>query len=387
MAKPENEQSHDNYPGQEHRFSESILLQQTILEDRLVPKAPSPATATSKGSLHPYNMRPCTLCEQTEYVRAPFTKQVFADGEAAVFICKNCGMTPFFSTYDTTNEMKVKQQYYEEGIYHAERDNGTQYISLIREDLHIINELRNLKGARVLDIGCGEGLALLEMKNLGAIPKGVEPADSEAAKLRAQGFDVKTCIFEEYKADKNEVFDAVTLFWVLDSIKDPVSALKKVRSLMANDGILYIRIGSRYGTPFVKWTKGEWRIIQKAIKFAQPSKITSFYHPYYFTHKTLIAMLEYAGFKVVRMTPSQERITKIWAIPAESKPFSKLKTEEWAKLWMYFAQWRLHDAVTRPLLQNYPRQLNKFTRTLDKGLHFGHRLKTALTNRSRRHGA
>lgn len=105
------------------------------------------------------------------------------------------------------------------------------------------------KGAKVLDVGCGYGFFLDEMKQRGFAASGMDVSKTAVGYAVKQGFDVRlgtldTAAFEEGS------FDVVTMFYVLEHIPDPLKALQRVKGILKPGGLLLLRLP--HTTPIVK---------------------------------------------------------------------------------------------------------------------------------------
>ena len=94
-------------------------------------------------------------------------------------------------------------------------------------------------GGRLLDIGCGQGTFLMEMRKAGWEVQGIEPDSSAAAVARANGVPVVNEPLEEVRLTP-ESFDAVTMNHVIEHFHDPIEALRISRRLLKPGGILWI---------------------------------------------------------------------------------------------------------------------------------------------------
>jgi SAM-dependent methyltransferase len=95
------------------------------------------------------------------------------------------------------------------------------------------------QGARLLDIGCGNGRFLMQMRLVGWTVAGVEPDPKSAAQAVAAGLDVKAGLLEEGMfPDKH--FDAVTLNHVIEHLHDPVRTLQQCCKVLKPGGVISI---------------------------------------------------------------------------------------------------------------------------------------------------
>ncbi|MBI2609445.1 MAG: class I SAM-dependent methyltransferase [Deltaproteobacteria bacterium] len=260
-------------------------------------------------------------------------------------------MTPFFSTYDQSYEKLLKEKYYEEHFYSSSDVDG--YSKIVQIMFEYIKLSRgSLESLSLLDIGCGEGFVLKTAKTLGFRKVfGIEPSRMEATKLTRLGYNVFSGLLEEYKqTDTNEKFDIITLVFVLDAMKDPVKALEKIRGLIADNGLLYIRLGSRYGTPL---------LYQKNFTLTKPNKYVASYHPYYFTRSSLANCLRVTGWEFEWLTNENCTHTTLMAKPIKPVPKEKLDMNA-DGVYQYFIKWRLFSSVKySPLVQKLKKPLKK----------------------------
>lgn len=94
---------------------------------------------------------------------------------------------------------------------------------------------------RILDVGCGNGLSLYNLKKHNWDVYGFDMSE-EAVNFAKQKFDlqnVKHCLvdFMEYPS---EYFDVVTMSHVIEHLKEPAETLKKINSILKDDGLMVI---------------------------------------------------------------------------------------------------------------------------------------------------
>ena len=142
--------------------------------------------------------------------------------------------------------------------------------------------LGNLRGKRVLEVGCYEGYLLHLLAKRGAIAVGIEPSERAAALGRERyGVDVRTGLFEDVDLGDSR-FDLVVLSHVLEHLTDPRAALEHARALCAPGGALFVEV------PNVLAPR-----IESAVDFF------TFDHLFNFAPATLGALARACGFEPV----------------------------------------------------------------------------------------
>ena len=100
---------------------------------------------------------------------------------------------------------------------------------------------------RLLDVGCGEGAFLAEMRRAGWDVQGLEPDATAAATARAAGVPVVERPLEPH-AFPSGSFDALTMNHVIEHLHDPIEALRICHDLLSPGRVLWIatpNLGSR----------------------------------------------------------------------------------------------------------------------------------------------
>jgi 2-polyprenyl-3-methyl-5-hydroxy-6-metoxy-1,4-benzoquinol methylase len=95
------------------------------------------------------------------------------------------------------------------------------------------------KGARVLDIGCGNGRVMMQLRSVGWEVSGVEPDPKSAAQARQAGLDVRAGLLES-GAWPDSYFDAITMNHVIEHLHDPIGILRTCAQLLKPGGAISI---------------------------------------------------------------------------------------------------------------------------------------------------
>ena len=142
------------------------------------------------------------------------------------------------------------------------------------------------RGCRtLLDIGGSTGVvahALACRFDLSATI--VDPAPLETAQAQALGIETIEGLIEAVDLGDRR-FDIVLLCQTVDHLLDIGGTLRRVRELLAPNGLLFVDIVDFRAAYLRNWS------IEEAVKID---------HPYYLTEPTMVAYLRQAGFEVAR---------------------------------------------------------------------------------------
>jgi SAM-dependent methyltransferase len=94
-------------------------------------------------------------------------------------------------------------------------------------------------GGRVVDVGCGSGLALQALGELGWRAEGVDFDPAAIASARAAGLRAEEgTLASQHYPDGS--FDAVTMAHVIEHVRDPIGLLSEARRVLAPSGTLVV---------------------------------------------------------------------------------------------------------------------------------------------------
>lgn len=173
--------------------------------------------------------------------------------------------------------------------YVAERFNKQLGYQAILDDS--ISKLDNFQvgESRFLDIGCGFGYLLDVAHDKGFLVTGVEFSASATRKIRSKYvFPVFTGDVLDYNVDeKSKLFDVITMMDVIEHLMNPKSTIEKVYRLLRNGGL------------FVLTTMDSDSLMSRLIGKRLEDFRRVREHLYFFSRKTIKALLEEKGFEVL----------------------------------------------------------------------------------------
>lgn len=227
---------------------------------------------------------PCALCGS-----APCSTLGVNDG-LQVVRCHGCGLVyvnpqptaPAVEAYYGAKEL-LAQESWSSYFEHTER----QLADLWHERLTDVSRWTNGGAPRLLDIGCGCGEFLHFARLRGWQVSGFEFSSSVAELARQKyGHSLRVGNLEAMGFPAR-AFDLVTMWHVLEHLREPRAALERIATLLAPGGILALEVPN---LDFL--ARKSWRY---------PMSRTL--HLYHFSPATLAALVEGAGFHVLECRP------------------------------------------------------------------------------------
>jgi SAM-dependent methyltransferase len=258
-----------------------------------------------------HDVRACNLCGSTGFAvlthRDRYGYPVEAHG------CRQCGLVflnpvmtaeAYGSFYAGTYRPLVSA--YHGRLINAQtiQDEQRQYAAE-RGDF-LAPFVQGMRSKRMLDIGGSTGVVAHALaKRFGFEATVLDPAPLETAEAQALGLETIEGFVEAHDFGRRR-FDVVGLFQTIDHLLDVSGTLKRIRQIIADEGLLFVDIVDFRAAYLRNWS------IEEAVKID---------HPYYLVEFTAEALLVRAGFEVLRTDYEADHLHVAYVCrPAEPRP-------------------------------------------------------------------
>lgn len=185
----------------------------------------------------------CPICQETEF--NPYLTCTDHTVSQEHFNLKKCSNCHFVFTNPRPDDAALADYYLSEKYISHTGGSDTLidkiYLIARRITLHWKRKLieNNSRPGHILDIGCGTGEFLTEMKNHGWEISGVEPSPT-ARDTAEKNTGIK--IPQLLSDVPPKKFSAITLWHVLEHLPDPNQALQSLQSLLSDTGTIFIAV-------------------------------------------------------------------------------------------------------------------------------------------------
>ena len=150
---------------------------------------------------------------------------------------------------------------------------------------------------RLLDVGCSSGAFLDAATKLGYQAEGVEPAARAAQTAQEAGLKVHQGLLQE-AGYANGQFDAVTLFEVIEHLKEPVDLLRECQRILRPGGIMLIGTGNA-----ASWSMAAMKERWEYLSIEQHGGHISFFSP-----RSIGVLAQRSGFAVADIRTRSVRL-------------------------------------------------------------------------------
>ncbi|MBL7842578.1 MAG: class I SAM-dependent methyltransferase [Cyclobacteriaceae bacterium] len=233
----------------------------------------------------------CPVCSRTDFQNHLSCEDTTVSHETfLVKVCTGCGLG---ITSPRPPDEKLSE-YYQSNDYISHSGNSSGLIGRVymiarkftlRWKRRLV-EKYNTRGA-LLDYGCGTGEFLAAMQQKGWHISGVEP--SSAARQKATSLTGKE-IENSLENLKQEAFNIITLWHVLEHVHELNSLLKKLNVLLPKDGTIFIAVPNYESADSLHYNQ-HW------AGYDVPR------HLWHFSKKSMFQLLDQNGFRIKSIKP------------------------------------------------------------------------------------
>ncbi|HNR89565.1 MAG TPA: class I SAM-dependent methyltransferase [Spirochaetota bacterium] len=264
----------------------------------------------------------CPICVDSSNI--PIFTKPSGRGEPFTLVrCARCGLR-FLDPRPDENDIAA---YYEREYFTTRTDRGydnyfsppvrseiERVIALNCADLHLADLERAIPGERrSLDIGCAAGYFVNYMRDRGWRASGVDIA-RDCIDFAADRLSLDVAFGNYLDMSYPHRFHLITLWATIEHLHRPLDVLRKAHDDIADDGRLYLTTCRDDRWTFGRLKGAAWRY----YNFPE--------HLFFFSRKTMIALLDRAGFAIERF------LTYGSGFGAPSSPLRRI-ADSMAKRW------------------------------------------------------
>lgn len=240
----------------------------------------------------------CYLCQQ------PIQTVIFSEERAGVSYdsgyCSRCDLYQTVGDFPSLSPdyVELADDDIDEGHIFIQTKHKLPAFRQWKQKVHKVEDVHRSENSpeKILDIGCGVGGFLEFCDPLGLDLYGFDASEAHVRVAAKRFPNVRLCstiseYVEEFPMLKGSV-EHVTMWDVLEHIRDPDSVLSGVRDLLSDSGTLFVSVPNGKPNPFkVKLAK---------IRGTAPGLIP-WEHVFYYTRKSLREMLVRNGFNSIKV--------------------------------------------------------------------------------------
>lgn len=212
----------------------------------------------------------CLLCASCQ------TKPLDQYQEDYLVQCGRCG---FVFSWKIPSEEELIRHYNTYDRHQAHSPVTTKRYHALLDGFERYRQTNNL-----LDVGCGGGHFLVEAKKRGWNVYGTEYTSEAVTLCTRQGIRMSQGKLDSGRYGRNERFDVITSFEVIEHISNPREEVAHCHDLLRKGGIVYVTTPN-FGSISRSLARGKWNVLD------YPE------HLCYYTRPTLRGLFEGCGLK------------------------------------------------------------------------------------------
>ncbi len=213
----------------------------------------------------------CLLCDSEELYQMPKYSQAY------LVKCEKC---EFVFSQKAPTEDEFSSHYANYPSINLNEITVSRYNELLD------NFEKHRQNNNILDVGCGDGYFLTEAKKRKWKVIGTEYNTGSIERCKSKGIDIIGGKLKEITQLKNNYFDVITSFEVLEHINNPQEEIKLFWKLLRPKGIVYLTTPN-FNSLSRKLLGNKWSIIQ------YPEHIN------FYTVKTIKFLFRQNGFRII----------------------------------------------------------------------------------------
>ena len=214
----------------------------------------------------------CFLCKKNNF------EKIYSLKTKNILRCKNDGVF----VVEKTREDKI----YGKEYFSNEPNKFNQ--SYFLRKLRTINQLTKHSLPSILDIGCGWGdfEEVLETEKIPYL--GIDVNKESIQICKKKGLNCRLGTIKQLSNETMKQFDVITLFQVIEHLKNPLPILQSAKKLLKPNGIILITTPNN-DSPLRKIMGAKWSV------YTEPN------HYVFYNKKNLARTLQFAGFKNINV--------------------------------------------------------------------------------------
>jgi 2-polyprenyl-3-methyl-5-hydroxy-6-metoxy-1,4-benzoquinol methylase len=189
----------------------------------------------------------CEVCDSVDWALLPLAKDGTSVTTSGVIVeeplgkaqCRHCGLvqrlTDKYLGHGAFYEKSYQTYFNRVG---AQKFDQARYVSMAA---WMSDNIKPFNPKNILDVGCGRGWTILQMKNLfpDAVIKGVEPSDEDTLQGNANGLDIVNATLSE-AIDTIGKFDVVYCNNVIQHSLSAREFIRDLKNAVTDDGLIVI---------------------------------------------------------------------------------------------------------------------------------------------------
>ena len=244
----------------------------------------------------------CRLCN------SPRIRSVLKRDDLCIFRCIDCGVVFLGNDLDE-RDIKGLYKYYGYSAF----SNYLSPVTKIRYEKLLDSFERYRKNNTIIDVGCGAGYFMLSASKRGWQTDGTEISEEAIKLAEEKGQHVFKGDIASLDLGKDK-YDIAALFELVEHASNPEDIIKKLSSVLRPLGLIYITTPN-YNSLTRRLLGNRWSLFHKE-------------HLFYYTDKTLKAILEKYGFRIKMIRTENISLMESSKIFKRGKRFDFTKSYE-----------------------------------------------------------